>query len=1062
MSEIKTKLVFKQSYGRLLLVAMLLCSIVLNVDAQVPKKKGAIRRSITSEMPGGYTQVGTTDLIYSKEVWGYQNSAHSIDIRGKFEDKYYGCTYSDRGYELAIKVGDNAAQAVDCNTGSTVDGVSVTADVIAQSELGRVCYYVTNTNAAPVTISLGIHADVMIGSNDAAPIIRKKDSMGNTYGLALLDGNGAQLCVLFGNGLSGVTGVSDFWFGNWSDNSYPEQMVGNYNTDGSNWMVENGAYDSGMGWCWKGYVIPAGETMTFSWLIGVGDVSLEPYSNYTLTLVDPTSWNDLTVNHALLMEGEYESPAGLTGRIEYAIEDSETWTAVTGMLESGSSFTGTINALFNPALTTHTIRLRTVDQVGNTTLLKPVVYKDVSPYTLTGIADKIYTGEAITQTGLTCDMEAATYSLVYNNNVNVGTATLNLEGLFPYSIGRKGYTFEITPQPLAGSIVLSENSFVYNGQPFTPSWNFSVAAYANLVLDTDYTLAWTDNLLPGTGTLTITGIGNYTGTLTATITIDKAPITADSYTLTLPVADITYDGLAHGATVTTATGVGAATISYTTKDLTNYSATQPTDGGNYDIYLEIAESALYYGLARTKVFTFSIYQFDAAEWAALQTLNTELIALGCTDPWDMSGGITTASTLSGLTIEEGHVIGLDLSGKNLTGAIPASIVNLPQLQTLNISNNKLTGNIASTANSLTHLTSLDASNNCLDEVNPKINPSVTNVNLEKQTINQNVTLNIANLPTSAFVNQIPNILLYNHAAQSYANNVSLLCTTADGTWSVRLDCQGDQETMTVVSADNAFRGASGDVLKAELLNSDGSIEGSSFNMPLTFAQGDVNFDGAVDVLDVQAVVNYIFDNYSTLPFNYTAANMWADAVINIQDVVSLVNKLFESAPAPMAAPRRSAASVRSVAAENEATLTVENGNLILNSSRQVAVLDITLSGTHALVLSEVLKQRGLICESRQVEDGVRLIAYSLSGGSLSAGETIIGKVSSDAEIVSATLGDSEAVGISVGLAGKTTGIRVTEVNQMGDAYLLRLGHGHAISIDENGKKTFIRDNRNVK
>lgn len=137
-----------------------------------------------------------------------------------------------------------------CNNGEIYNGVLFSSYVEQQGELARMCYSLTNTNSVDVTISLGAYADVMIGSNDRAPISRRKDQLENTYGLTMKDGYGAQLCVLFGAGLAGVSKVDDFWFGNYGYNSNAYNIVGNYERS-DNFMIENGSYDSAMGWCWK-------------------------------------------------------------------------------------------------------------------------------------------------------------------------------------------------------------------------------------------------------------------------------------------------------------------------------------------------------------------------------------------------------------------------------------------------------------------------------------------------------------------------------------------------------------------------------------------------------------------------------------------------------------------------------------------------------------------------------------------------------------------------------------------------------------------------------------------
>lgn len=1039
-----------------LLFSILLCWATLTAHAQVPpKKKNSTRRSISSSMPSGYVQVGNTDLCYNKSAinW-YGENTHSIDIQGKFGSNYYGSTYANGGYRVAMQVGDNIVD-VDCLNGTTVNGVKFESEVMAQADLARVCYYITNTNERDTIISLGIHADVMIGNNDGAPIIRKVDTIGNTYGLALLDGNGAQLCVLFGSGLTGVTGVSDFWFGYYYLNSETYAMVGNYSS-GDCYMVENGSYDSGMGWCWKNRTIPAGATVTFSWLIGVGEVNLEPNSSFEVTPEDPDGWNDLSRLHVLALEGDYESPAGLSGRIEYAVEDSEEWIALTEMLESGSTFNDTVRAMFNPDLATHTIRFRTIDQVGNTTLLPSIVYPDVSYHALGGVTDMIYTGDSLFQTATTCDLNAAYYELKnYQNNVNVGTASFRMEGVFPYTIGRKTYHFAINPQPLSGNLVLNETSFVYNGNSFTPQWQFSNGDYANLEYNRDYTLAWSNNRLPGTATLTVTGKGNYTGTLSATFTIDKAPLTNNLYVLTLPEEDVTYDEQGHGATISKSNGVGDPTFTYTTKGQTDFTTQQPVAVGEYDIYLEIADGSLYYGMSRVKVGSFAIFQFDAAEWEILQTIKSQLAEKGWTQPWDMSNGMKSVSSLAGLTIREGHVIGLDLSNSGLTGAFPASVLELPQLQSLNVANNQLSGNIGQYAESLANLTTLDASSNCFDEVTPMIPATVTTLNLGSQTIDKTLELNLANLTGEYILSQVPNILLYNHAQQTYSTNIRLLCATADNTWSMRLISQNGQVTLSAVSVDNAFRGQSGDILNVSVLKSNNTLEGSTLRLKLSFEQGDGNFDGKINVLDLQTTINYMFEEYANKPFNFTAANLWPDDIINVQDAVSMVNLLLE--PASVSARMQNRAKRASeVSSEATACVYIENGKLMVSSAVPVASFDIVVSSGQEWTMAEDLSQIGFTCTTRRNGNQIHLIGYSLNGTTLPVGQTMIGETG-NGTVSYAMLADENAQEIPSTTNTNTTGIQSAFFDSDSKSYRLSIGADRAIMIDANGKKTMTKN-----
>ena len=67
----------------------------------------------------------------------------------------------------------------------------------------------------------------------------------------------------------------------------------------------------------------------------------------------------------------------------------------------------------------------------------------------------------------------------------------------------------------------------------------------------------------------------------------------------------------------------------------------------------------------------------------------------------------------GISIYEGHVVGINLSSNNLIGTIPAEISQLTHLQTLDISNNRLSSEIPSKIRLLTELKILDLESNQL-------------------------------------------------------------------------------------------------------------------------------------------------------------------------------------------------------------------------------------------------------------------------------------------------------------------------------------------------------------
>lgn len=1036
-----------RSRGFYLLVAALLCLMAQNIHAQRSPQKVYARASQYSHLPGGYTQVGNTQLYYAV-------IDNAIDILGYYNGYYYSSTYGDRGYRSAIKVDDHNATNVDCRQGTTSYGVEVKASIEQQGEMARICYTVTNTNASDVTVSMGVHADVMIGNNDSAPISRRTDTIGQTYGLTMKNGNGAQLCVLFGAGLAGVTTVSDYWFGHYSLNYDPHQMVGNY-TEGSNYMQENGSYDSGMGWCWKDRTIPAATTLVFSYLIGVGEVNLEPNTTFEVTPDDVEGWNDLTRPHRLTLNGSYESPAGLEGFIDYAVEDGGEWIQLTETLKSGDEFTASLVAMFDPEKPVHVIKFRTRDLVGNTTLLLPIEYVDVAYHNLSGIRDWTFTGDSIYQSDLQCDLDENYYTLTaYHSNVNAGTASFNIEGVFPYTIGRRTYKFEINPQRLTGNISLTQDSFVYNGQDHTPEWQFSEEKYADLLHGKDYTSAYTGNRLPGSATLTITGINNYTGTLTASFSIEKAPLADTQFALTLPPADITYDGQSHGATITTADGVGEATITYLKHGSDQPTTALPTAAGQYTAYLEFAEGTLYHGRAKAPVGTFTIYDFDPAEWALLCNISEQYATMATPWPWDLSQGIKSVSTLHGLTISHGHVLGIDLENQNLTGDIPTLLLTLPQLESLNLahnhfsgdlgsiassllpqqlasaeslreidlSDNQLTGNLGAFAQRFPHLTSLSASRNSLEDVYPMISPEVTTLDISHQAITRTIPLHLAELSTQAVAEKIPTILLYDHQRQTYSSDIDLMCTTTDGSWAMMLSYRGGQLAIPYVSQPNAYRGQSGDIVHVAVYDND-RPEGSTFPVALTFDEGDSNFDGHIDVLDLQSTILYALGQYAERPFNFTAANTFTDESINVQDIVCTVNILLANA-ATAAASTSSHRAASQPADATDSYIYIEDGRVMLHSAAPVAALSLGWKGNVDWRFADLGLMKSKATGS--------VVAYSLEGQTIPAGDVQIGVCHGPVTITHIDMADAQAERLPATFVGDILPTGITDPSAADD------------------------------
>lgn len=162
--------------------------------------------------------------------------------------------------------------------------------------------------------------------------------------------------------------------------------------------------------------------------------------------------------------------------------------------------------------------------------------------------EAIYTGSAITNTA-TISYTAGTWAgdepvLKFENNVNVGTATAKMTA----GDATASTTFKINPANISDTTVtLDPENGTYNGSAYAPDVTVTFNG-TTLVIDKDYTLSWDKSGFTNADsyTVTVTGIGNFTGTKTATFTIGSADI--KPAIVTLDQNTFVYDGQPHKPT----------------------------------------------------------------------------------------------------------------------------------------------------------------------------------------------------------------------------------------------------------------------------------------------------------------------------------------------------------------------------------------------------------------------------------------------------------------------------------------------------------------------------------
>ena len=186
------------------------------------------------------------------------------------------------------------------------------------------------------------------------------------------------------------------------------------------------------------------------------------------------------------------------------------------------------------------------------------------------IADQTYNGTAITPNlsvnGTTYNT-ASTPPAVYSNNTGAGSAlaSVTLSGC-TYSA-----PFVIKTADLSTATIGSIADQAYTGQAITPNPVVTLGS-ATLTEGTDYTASYLNNTNVGKATLTITGIGAYTGTESATFNIVKATPTITAQ----PTASAITQGQALSASILTGgTGSVAGTFAFTMPGII------PTSAGTY-------------------------------------------------------------------------------------------------------------------------------------------------------------------------------------------------------------------------------------------------------------------------------------------------------------------------------------------------------------------------------------------------------------------------------------------------------------------------------------------------
>ena len=361
----------------------------------------------------------------------------------------------------------------------------------------------------------------------------------------------------------------------------------------------------------------------------------------------------------------------------------------------------------------------------------------------------------------------------------------------------------------------------------------------------------------------------------------------------------------------------------------------------------------------------------------------------------------------------------------------------PTLEYLDLERNKLEGNIATLANNLPALKLLDVHQNRFSTVWPALAETIENIDISNQTITDIVaTVDLRDMTESGFFSTLPSIVFYDPATRTYAEDISISVKSQTNWSSFNLNYVGDNDFN--VTGTCTWKGASGD--EAQCSYTDSKNKTTSFNAIFLYDMGDVDFNGQVNVLDLQQSINYLFKETAegyNWRYNFTAGDLLADNAINVLDVVRHVDLLLsQNKPTTTEAKARKAKAVDTSAEEAEAKMYVENGQLQLQTNEPVAAIDMTLSAADAERISWI-SHTGMTTAQKTLDDGrVHIIIYSAAGKTLPTGKTTLAANANDGNIDEATLVNAEARVIQTALndadAPLVTSIESVENEQLTD------------------------------
>ncbi len=416
------------------------------------------------------------------------------------------------------------------------------------------------------------------------------------------------------------------------------------------------------------------------------------------------------------------------------------------------------------------------------------------------------------------------------------------------------------------------------------------------------------------------------------------------------------------------------------------------------------------------------------DWRNLKILKSELETMGWEGNWNTDDEPSEDMYFEGIRTLNSRVTEIDLSSYGLKGRLPTTVFLFPEitkidlsnnqlegniseiggslleknselcnkLTELNLSNNLLSGNLSDVANRCSELKRLNVSHNRISDLYPALTGSFTYLNYKDQDIDLTLDLQFG-IDSETFLDKIPTIIRYYHGLRNYPVPSDIMAWFPDV-----IDTEGvayDHYKVPLYFKDPGLRineealedviGYKGD---NEVIMTLSGKEETKCRARLIFSPGDVNFDGYLNISDLQCIIGSACNYFPVQFSNFTAADVTANGYINVSDVVAMVNILMnDEHPQPEGTHLRTPDADEDIMATSEmadADVSCGQDGIILTTSRPIAAFDLIIDNVTDIDLSG-LRDSGFVCHTRPCSGGLHIIGYSLSGATLPVGKNVI-------------------------------------------------------------------------